>query len=55
VEGEVKSPNTVYVRAKIGYKRKAGGDTKFVNEIFKMSLERDRWRTNLSKFLANPK
>jgi hypothetical protein len=55
VEGDVVSPKTVYVRVKIGYKRKSGGDTKFVNETFKMSLERERWRTNLSKFLADPK
>ena len=55
VEGDVVSPKTVYVRVKIGYKKKRGGDTKFVNETFKMSLQRERWRTDLSKFLTNPK
>ena len=55
VEGDVVSPRSVYVRAKIGYKRKTGGDTRFVTETFKMSLEGGRWRTDLSKFLAGPR
>jgi hypothetical protein len=55
VESDMVSHKSVYVKAKIGYKRKKGGDTKFVTETFKMSLEGERWRTNLSKFLANPK
>jgi len=55
VEGDVVSPKLVYVRAKIGYKKKTGGDTKFVTETFKMNLEGGKWRTDLSKFLGSTK
>lgn len=55
VEGDVASSRSVYVRAKIGYKRKMGGDPRFVTETFKMSLEGGRWRTDLSKILRSPK
>ncbi len=55
VETDVVSPRSVYVRAKLEFKKKPGGETKFVTETFQMTVEGDRWRTGLYKIIACPK
>jgi hypothetical protein len=55
VEADVVSPRSVYLRVKLGFRRKTGGDTRFVTETFQMTLEGDRWRTGLYKILSCPK
>jgi len=55
IESDVRSSTSVYVKAKIGFKPKAGGDSKFVTETFTMILEGGKWRTGLSKILSSPK
>ena len=55
MESDVRSRTSVFVRAKMGFRPKAGGDTKFVTETFSMTLEGGRWRTGLSKILSCPK
>jgi hypothetical protein len=54
IEAEVASHKLVYVRAKIGYRSKRGGDTKFRTETYRIEFEGDRWRIDLSKILRNP-
>jgi hypothetical protein len=55
IEAEVSSRKLVYVRAKIGYRSKArAGDTKFRTETYRLELEGDRWRIDLSKILRSP-
>lgn len=55
VEADVVSPRSVYVRARLGFRRKTGGETKFVTETFQMTMEGDRWRTGLYKIISCPK
>ncbi len=55
VEADVVSPRSVYVRAKLGFKKKPGGETKFVTETFQMTMEGDRWRTGLYKIISCPR
>ncbi len=55
VETDVVSPRSVYVRAKLGFRKKTGGETKFVTETFQMTMEGDRWRTGLYKIISCPK
>ncbi len=55
IESDVHSSTSAYVKAKIGFKPKAGGDSKFVTETFTMILESGKWRTGLSKILSSPK
>jgi len=55
VEADVVSPRSVYIRAKLGFRKKAGGETKFVTETFQMTMEGDRWRTGLYKIISCPK
>ncbi len=54
IEAEVASDKSVYVKAKIGYRKKRGGDTKFLTQTFRMIFEGDRWRIDLSKVLSCP-
>jgi hypothetical protein len=54
IDAEVISPRRVYVRAKIGFKDKRGGDTKFKNESFEMVFEGDEWRISLFEIIASP-
>jgi hypothetical protein len=54
IEVDVVSPTLVYLRAKVGFKRNAGGDTRFSTVTFQMILEDDRWRTSLFKILWSP-
>jgi len=54
IEAEVSSGKSVYVRAKIGYRKKGGGNTKFLTETYRMVFEGDRWRIDLSKVLRSP-
>jgi hypothetical protein len=54
IEADVASTTLVYVRAKVGFKRKSGGDTRFSTVTFQMILEGDRWRTSLFKILWSP-
>jgi hypothetical protein len=55
IQTQVFSPNLVYVRAKIGYRPKGGiGDTRFRSETYRLQLEGDRWRIDLSKILRSP-
>ena len=54
-ETEASSRKLVYVRAKIGYRSKGGAaDTKFRTETYRLELEGDRWRIDLSKILRSP-
>ncbi len=55
VESDVHSLTSAYVRAKIGFRPKTGGDPKFVTETFDMMLDGGKWRTGLSKILSCPK
>jgi len=55
VEADVVSPRSVYVRAKLGFRKKTGDETKFVTETFQMTMEGDRWRTGLYKIISCPK
>lgn len=55
VEADVVSPRSVYVRTKLGFRNKKGGETKFVTETFQMTMEGDRWRTGLYKIISCPK
>jgi hypothetical protein len=55
LEAEAASRKSVYIRAKIGYRSKKGaGDTKFRTETYRLELEGDRWRIDLSKILRSP-
>jgi len=54
MEAEVASHKLVYVRAKIGYRSKGGGDTKFLTGTYRVEFEGDRWRIDLSKILRSP-
>jgi len=55
VQADVASRKLVYIRAKIGYRSKRGtGDTKFRTETYRMELEGDTWRIDLSKVLRSP-
>ena len=54
-EAEVASRKLVYIKAKIGYRSKGGaGDTKFRTDTYRLELEGDRWRIDLSKILRSP-
>lgn len=54
-EAEVRSRKSVYITAKIGYRSKREpGDTKFRTETYRLELEGDRWRIDLSKILRSP-
>jgi len=55
VGAEASSRKLVYIKAKIGYRSKGGaGDTKFRTETYRLALEGDRWRIDLSKILRSP-
>lgn len=54
IEADVASATLVYLRAKVGFKRKTGGDTRFSTVTFQMIFEGDRWRTSLFKILSSP-
>jgi hypothetical protein len=54
IEAEVASHKLVYMRAKIGYRSKGGGDTKFRTGTYRIELEGDRWRIDLSKISRSP-
>jgi hypothetical protein len=54
-EAEVSSRKLVYMKAKIGYRSKKGvGATEFRTETYRLQLEGDRWRIDLSKILRSP-
>jgi hypothetical protein len=55
VEADVVSPRSVYLRARLGFRRKTGDETRFVTETFQMTMEGDRWRTGLYKIISCPK
>ena len=55
VEVDVVSPRSVYLRARLGFRRKTGDETRFVTETFQMTMEGDRWRTGLYKIISCPK
>lgn len=55
VEADVVSSRSVYVRAKLEFRRKTGDETRFVTETFQMTMEGDRWRTGLYKIISCPK
>ena len=55
VEADVVSPRSVYVRAKLGFRKKTGDETRFTTETFQMTMEGDRWRTGLYKIISCPK
>ena len=55
VEADVVSPRSVYVRARLGFRKKTGGETRFVTETFQITMEGDRWRTGLYKIISCPK
>jgi hypothetical protein len=55
VGADVVSPRSVYVRARLGFRKKTGGETRFVTETFQMTMEGDRWRTGLYKIISCPK
>ena len=48
---DIQSPVLVYTRAKIGYKLKRGGDTRFRTETYQMTFESGAWKINLLKIL----
>ena len=48
---EVDSPTRVHTMARIGYKFKKGGDTKYRTETFLMTLEKGSWKIDLQKIL----
>jgi hypothetical protein len=48
---EIKSSLLAYATAKIGYRPKRGGDTKFRTETYKITFENGSWRINLMKIL----
>ncbi len=54
VEPEMRTPNLVYVRAKIGHKPKQGRGVRFETKTFQMRLEKGEWKTDLSKILSSP-
>jgi hypothetical protein len=55
IKAEVASRKSVYIRAKIGYRsKKQAGDTKFRTETYRLELQGDRWRIDLSKILRSP-
>lgn len=55
VATDVVSPRSVYVRARLEFRRKTGGETRVVTETFQMTMEGDRWRTGLYKIISCPK
>src|SRR4030042_1524023 len=52
IQVDVKSATLGYVTAKIGFKPTKGGETKFRTETYRMSLERGKWKINLTKLLT---
>jgi uncharacterized protein (DUF4415 family) len=48
---DIQSPVLVYTRAKIGYKVKRGGETRFRTETYQMRFESGAWKINLLKIL----
>jgi hypothetical protein len=48
---DIQSPVRVHTRAKIGYKVKRGGDTRFRTETYQMTFESGAWKINLLKIL----
>jgi hypothetical protein len=54
IEAEVASAKLVHVRAKIGYRKKGGGATRFLTQTYRLVFEGDRWRIDLSKVLSCP-
>lgn len=51
IKVDIKSPALVYTAAKIGYRLKKGGDTKYRTETYQMILENGLWKVNLLKIL----
>jgi hypothetical protein len=51
IEVDIQSPVLVYTTAKIGYRLKAGGDTRFRTETYQMKFENGLWKINLLKIL----
>jgi hypothetical protein len=54
VEAEVVSRKLAYVKAKIGYRKKKGGETRFVTESYRMTHEDSQWRIDLSQLIRSP-
>lgn len=54
VEVDVKSATVAYVKAKIGYRPRHGGDTRIRTQTYEMRLENGTWRINLTKVLNAP-
>ena len=54
VEVDVKSATVAYVKAKIGYRPKHGGDSRIRTQTYEMRLENGTWRINLTKVLNAP-
>jgi hypothetical protein len=52
IQVDVKSATLAYATAKIGFKATQGGETKFRTETYRMSLERGKWKINLTKLLT---
>ena len=55
IEVDIQSPVLVYTTAKIGYRMKAGGDTRFRTETYQMKFENGSWKINLLKILNTKK
>jgi len=51
IQVDIKSPVLAYTTAKIGYRSKKGGDTKFRTETYPMTFENGSWKINLQKIL----
>lgn len=54
IEIEVISFTSAYVRAKMGFRPKLGGDTRTITETFHMMREGDKWRIGLYKIISCP-
>jgi len=51
IKVDMKSHTLVYTTAKIGYRLKRGGDTKYRTETYQMIFENGLWKINLLKIL----
>lgn len=54
VEVEVKGNSLASVSAKIGYRPKQGGETRFQTQTYPMRFEKGGWRIDLMKLLQGP-
>ena len=55
VEVETKGDSLAYVSAKIGYRPKQGGETRFQTQTYQMRFEKGGWRIDLTKLLQDPR